>query len=81
MIGSVLPVVKPPPARASLAAKLTAATTDGSSTTIGTRYSLPLIEEIGADAQRQAVAAHHVFDHFVGLRHGEPFVEYGDFFL
>ena len=45
---SLLPVRKPPPARARRAAKLTAATMDGSSTAMGTRTSSSLMQKLVA---------------------------------
>ena len=48
MIGSVLLAVKPPPPRTNFAAKPQAATTDGSSTTIGMGTVRPLITKFSA---------------------------------
>ena len=48
MSGSVVSAWNPPPARAKRAAKLAPATTDGSSTTMGTRTSLPFTRKLVA---------------------------------
>ena len=64
--------VKPPPARASLAIKEAAATTDGSSMTIGTRTSRPLTRKFRAMPKRKRVNTDHILDHLVSLRFVQP---------
>ena len=64
-IGSVASARKPPFARINLHAEPSAATTDGSSTTIGTTYCLSLTSEVHAETERQAHHADHVLDHLV----------------
>jgi hypothetical protein len=55
MCGSSALAVKPPPAFASFAMKDAPATTEGSSSTIGTNTSLPFTTEVAAMSQWQGV--------------------------
>ena len=65
-IGAVASARKPPQARTSLQAELSAATTDGSSTTIGHDVFALVDDEVHAETERQPHDADDVLDHLVG---------------
>ncbi len=70
--GASISAVKPPPARTIFAAFEAAATTLGSSTTIGDDVILAVHPHVERHAVRQAVRAEHVLDELVGGLRVEP---------